>query len=213
MDTEKTVLLRDKDTNKKKIQRRHLITGFTALGLSAGGIGTAVVLTARNSAQGPKSASQSPARDIPKTDTPDIPTELMVPPGHVLLLQAFGKGVQIYALPVSNTTAPTPHAILSKNEDVAENLVAIHYAGPTWEALDGSKVVGQKLTSTPAPDGKSVPWLLLAASSHEGNGLLSQVTYIQRISTKGGIAPANSGNQGEVLAEYSALDLFYTAQS
>src|SRR5262249_60730287 len=48
--------------------------------------------------------------------------------------------------------------------------VGKHYAGPTWEGLDGGKVVGEVKTSMPAPVDKAVPWLLLDAKSHEGSG-------------------------------------------
>lgn len=67
-----------------------------------------------------------------------------------------------------------------------------HYKGPTWEcAGDHSKVVGHKLEEAPAPAADAVPWLLLDASSHEGHGMLSSVTFIQRLSTTGGKAPAD----------------------
>jgi hypothetical protein len=65
--------------------------------------------------------------------------------------------------------------------------VAIHFAGPTWQALDGSLVVGNaaKATDFPAPDQDGVDWLLIPAQSTSGNGLFSKVTYIQRLYTTG----------------------------
>src|SRR5262245_44487683 len=48
--------------------------------------------------------------------------------------------------------------------------VGKHYAGPTWEGLDGGKVVGEVKTSMPAPVDKAVPWLLLDTKSREGSG-------------------------------------------
>jgi Protein of unknown function (DUF3455) len=48
--------------------------------------------------------------------------------------------------------------------------VGKHYAGPTWEGLDGGKVVGKVKMSMPAPVDKAIPWLLLDAKSHEGSG-------------------------------------------
>jgi Protein of unknown function (DUF3455) len=83
--------------------------------------------------------------------------------------------------------------------------------------LDGSSVVGDTtpgiLQSATAPDPDSVPWLRLTAKSHGGNGLFSQVTYIQRLYTDGGKPPAEgcdqADNQTEVLVEYSAQYFFY----
>ena len=192
-------------------RRKFLITTVGALAISAGGLG-AFVLPRLHTYTATKTTPQSDPQKAPDVQNLVIPNNLRVPPGHTLLFQAYGKGVQIYACPVNAATAPTPHAILSRDARDLDHLVAIHYAGPTWEALDGSKVVGEKLVSTPSPDPKSVPWLLLQASSHAGTGLLSQVTFIQRLSTQGGVAPANCSNQ-EVSAEYSALYLFYVAAS
>ena len=46
------------------------------------------------------------------TEPQDIPDNLKVPDGNVLLLQAYGKGVQKYPCPVSATWKATPHAVL-----------------------------------------------------------------------------------------------------
>lgn len=147
------------------------------------------------------------------TEPEDIPDALKVPDGNVLLLRAYGKGVQIYTCPVSDTTKPTPHAILLKGGRDEGDLVAIHYKGPTWEARDGSKVMGEIMASTPAPNKDAVAWLLLKATPQGGGGLFSQVTFIQRLYTDGGKVPAGvcdqALNQAEVLVEYSAQYLFY----
>jgi Protein of unknown function (DUF3455) len=155
------------------------------------------------------------------TEPQDIPDNLKVPPGNVLLLQAFGKGIQKYACSASATgpkfLPPVPHAILLKDDRDEGDLVAIHFGGPTWEALDGSSVVGDTtpgiLQSAPSPDPDGVPWLRITAKSHGGNGLFSRVTYIQRLFTDGGQAPAGGCDQAhensEVLVEYSAQYFFY----
>jgi hypothetical protein len=138
---------------------------------------------------------------------------LKVPNGNTLFLQAYAKGVQIYTCPAGPTTPAKPHAILLKGHRHKGDLVAIHYAGPTWEATDGSKVVGEQVASVPSPDPDSVDWLLLKARSSEGNGQFHHVTYVQRLYTEGGKAPQGACAQGqsEVLAEYSAQYLFYAA--
>jgi hypothetical protein len=93
------------------------------------------------------------------------------------------------------------------------DLVAIHFGGPTWEALDGSSVVGdaQNATHFTAPDPDGVDWLKLPAKSTAGNGLLSDVSFILRLYTAGGKPPVQGCDQDqtEVLVEYSAQYLFY----
>ncbi len=65
------------------------------------------------------------------TEPGDIPDKLKVPPGHVLLLRAYGKGVQIYTCPVTPDAKATPHAILLKGDRDEGDLVAIHFKGPS----------------------------------------------------------------------------------
>ena len=114
---------------------------------------------------------------------------------------------------------PVPHAILLKNDRDERDLVAIHFGGPTWEALDGSSVVGDAANAKhfTAPDPDGVDWLLLPAKSTTGNGLFSKVTFIQRLYTDGGQAPTGSCDQKqdgtEILVEYSAQYLFYVAST
>jgi hypothetical protein len=64
-----------------------------------------------------------------------------------------------------------------------------HYAGPHWEAPDGSKVIGTVKERADAPEYRAIPWLLLATTSDGPEGAFSKVTSIQRIHTTGGVAP------------------------
>ena len=152
------------------------------------------------------------SRVIKSVPIPDI---LKVPAGNVVLLRAYGRGVQKYTCPVSATSKAVPHAILLAGDRDEGDLVAIHFGGPTWEALDGSSVVGDgpnaKHFISPDPDG--VDWLLLPAKSTAGNGLFGKVTFIQRLFTDGGKPPAACSDQAqsEVLVEYSAGYFFYVA--
>ncbi len=104
-----------------------------------------------------------------------------------------------------------PEATLA---DRRSNALGKHYAGPTWEALDGSRVVGEvkarEPSSTPAT---AIPLLLLAAKSNSGTGVLSTVRSIQRLETGGGVEPAEPcttaklGQQARVA--YTAAYYFY----
>lgn len=132
--------------------------------------------------------------------------ELQVPKGNKFAFGAYAEGVQIYRWDGKSWVFVAPEAVLYHNKHV----VAIHYAGPTWESESGSKVVGAVLNRvTPDPD--SIPWLLLEAASNEGPGIFNRVTYIQRVNTEGGKAPAGPGAfVGEVArVPYTADYLFY----
>jgi Protein of unknown function (DUF3455) len=88
-----------------------------------------------------------------------------------------------------------------------------HYGGPTWEANDGSKVVGEVQERADAPRPGAVPWLLLKARSNQGEGTFKGVTYIQRVDTEGGTAPTDGCDAqhsgAEVRVDYKAAYYFY----
>ena len=58
-----------------------------------------------------------------------------------------------------------------------------------------------------------MPWLLLSAKKHLGDGVFSQVTSIQRLETNGGKAPSGGCTQADVGMElrvpYTAVYYFY----
>ena len=137
---------------------------------------------------------------------------------QVLTLTATGRGEQVYrcaaAAPGSGYgwTLIGPKATLSDAHGV---VVGRHYAGPTWEAADGSKVVGQVLAKQASLTG-GIDWLLLKAASASGPGRFATVTYIRRLNTVGGEAPASGcspDTQGRTAAvPYSATYEFYHYQ-
>ena len=92
-------------------------------------------------------------------------------------------------------------------------IVGRHYAGPTWKDNDGSEVTGKAVARVDSPDTDSIPWLLVTANGHSGEGVLSRVTSIQRIHTKGGLPPpadCNASKQNlEVRSSYTADYYFY----
>ena len=67
--------------------------------------------------------------------------------------------------------------------------VGKYYGGPTWEAADGSKITGKQVATSPAAAG-NIPMQLVKTDPAMGAGAMSGVTYIQRLNTKGGVAPA-----------------------
>ena len=87
-----------------------------------------------------------------------------------------------------------------------------HYAGPTWEGLDGGKVVGVAKANTPAPGGNAIPWVLLDIKLSEGTGVFTQAKAVLRVSTVGGVAPAQGCGAAQAGSEnrvpYTATYLF-----
>lgn len=140
---------------------------------------------------------------------PDIPAALK-PPGETLAQQARAVGDQVYTCDGAAWTLVGPDAKLF---DESGKQVGSHFAGPTWEWVDGSRVVGRAVANA-TPDPESIPWLLLTAVDHQGDGVLKNVTSIQRLSTKGGKGP-NGGCDAAHKAEeyrshYTAVYYFYS---
>jgi hypothetical protein len=141
----------------------------------------------------------------------DISPVLTPPEERPLIGKYAAKGVQIYVCTVKGITnewdfkAPEAQLI-----DAQGRLFAKHYAGPTWEASDGSKVVGKVLASEHAPKADAIPWLLLSTQSW-GPGVLSGARFVQRVNTSGGVGPTGScptaGTERHV--DYTADYIFY----
>src|SRR5882762_9566696 len=112
---------------------------------------------------------------------PEAPESLKAPAGEEVILMAHATGKQIVH----------------------------HFAGPAWRHIDGSEVTGKVVAKQDAPKADAIPWLLLSAASHKGDGVLARVTTIQRIRTEGGQPPKAgdcnvSANGKESRSAYSA---------
>ena len=135
----------------------------------------------------------------PAQPSADIPPKLQVPSGEKLILQAHATGWQIYTCGAGTDGKPlwtfkAPDADL---HDEKGAVIGHHAAGPSWKYKDGSEVVGKATAQADAPDTKrmgapSIPWLLVSAIGHSGDGLFASVTYVQRVHTEGGEPPAAS---------------------
>jgi hypothetical protein len=157
---------------------------------------------------GSSSTSATTTSAISRECPPAAPVALAVPPDNELAFSLHATGVQIYnCSPLGKWTFTAPDATLFDGNEVA----GIHYAGPTWESVDGSKVVGSKLAAATV-DATAIPWLLLSAVSHAGPGVMAEVTFIQRLQTSGGLAPSGACTSGAVArVPYSATYYFYQA--
>jgi Protein of unknown function (DUF3455) len=118
-----------------------------------------------------------------------VPAGIEVPAGNKLFLVGHAVGVQIYSCGATGWSFVAPRADLY---DDRGKLLTTHFAGPTWQAKDGSKVVGRRVAGVNV-DPTAIDWLLLAAASTQAGpdgDRLARTTFIQRIDTTGGLPPA-----------------------
>jgi len=146
----------------------------------------------------------------------DLPDQIKVPAGERLVFRAHATGAQIYVCQQgadgkSQWTLKGPEAQLHDRKGA---VVGHHYAGPTWKHNDGSEVTGKASAKVDSPNPNSIPWLLVTATGHSGDGVFARVTSIQRIHTKDGQAPPAAGCDSsklgtEAKSPYTADYYFY----
>ena len=116
-------------------------------------------------------------------------------------IELLGRGVQIYDCAASGAgfawQLKAPDAMLLDGQG---RPVGHHFAGPSWQATDGSLVTGDVVASSSGAAG-AVPWLVLRAKSHAGEGIFATVRYIVRSQTVGGAAPGAGCDAGHAGAE------------
>ena len=126
-----------------------------------------------------------------------VPAAIAVPDGNELYLKAHAVGVQIYSCNGTAWSLSGPRADLY---DRRGKRFGTHFAGPTWQTKDGSKVVAARVNGVNV-DPTAIDWLLLSATSTTP-GRLGKTTYIQRVNTTGGLVPpaadCHAGTAGTV---------------
>lgn len=142
------------------------------------------------------------------------PAVLAPPANQSLAFVLDATGVQQYVC--KTTTTGAAWTLVAPVADLLNNglVIGTHYAGPTWEAHDGSTVVAARAQDATV-NATAIPWLLLSAVGHGGTclGTMSNVTSIQRLATTGGLAPATGCNTNLLGATanvpYTAKYFFY----
>jgi hypothetical protein len=156
------------------------------------------------------SAVQQPAGTSAKSQTQQqvqVPDAIKVPAASKLVGSFEGIGVQIYQCTDNAWTLLQPAAIISDDGKP----IALHSKGPVWiSTIDGSAVVAAPVPNAAVKHNDAVPELLLKATENHGVGQFGSVTYIQRLATKGGLAPNGTcPNGAEQSVAYSATYRFY----
>jgi hypothetical protein len=150
-----------------------------------------------------------------KVSPPSVPGAIQAHPGEEVVLLAHATGSQIYTCQASSDgkfawTLKAPDAEL---KDENGKVIGNHSAGPAWKLKDGSEVTGKAAAHVDSDDPNSIPWLLVSVVDHSGKGLLTNVTSIQRVNTRGGKPPATgcdeSHRDAETKSSYTADYYFY----
>ena len=186
----------------------------------------------------PSPATAQPAA-LRHIDVPVVPADLIVDEGHVAFLEGRAVGTQNYiCLPVPGGykwtfTGPQATLFLSPSGELQQQ-ISTHFLSanpdeggfprPTWQhSNDSSRVWGRVkgfTTDENYVEAGAIPWLLLEtagkADGTTGGSLLSRTTFIQRVNTSGGVAPAGGCTQASqvgtnALVPYSTDYIFYRA--
>ena len=133
--------------------------------------------------------------------------DIQVPAGNKLASHLYATGLQVYRWTGTAWTLARPDAGLFADAAYTGQ-VGTHGAGPTWESASGSIVKGEVEIRCNRPG--TIQWLRLRAVRADGPGIFDRTTYIQRVNTTGGKAPATAGTTGEVRSiPYTAEYFFY----
>jgi hypothetical protein len=140
----------------------------------------------------------------------NIPAPIAAPLNSSLAFTLHARGFQIYTCRPEGWVFTAPEAVLYDRQG---NVMGKHFAGPTWQHNDGSKITAKLAAKADAPDPTAIPWLLLHVTGHSGEGVFSGISSIQRTNTIGGLPPASpcpdADRDKEFKSPYSADYYFY----
>ena len=131
-------------------------------------------------------------------------------PGETVVATLHAEGAQVYECKAGNDgklawAFREPIATLVLDGKT----VGRHYAGPSWEYIDGSAVVGKAVGNAPGKSASDIPWLKLEVTAHRGSGALAGVTTVQRINTAGGVHAGACDKAGALHSAPYAADYVF----
>jgi hypothetical protein len=146
-----------------------------------------------------------------------LPQAVQVPAGHKVAMETVGVGEITYECrPKAAAAAEFEWVFVgpdAKLLDRSGKQVGRYFGPPaTWENMDGSKVTATQVAVAPAGGG-SIPYQLVKANPAVGTGAMTGTSFIQRVSTQGGVAPsqpcsaATAGSKQ--IVKYQADYIFY----
>lgn len=123
-----------------------------------------------------------------------LPDPVKVPAGHRVALETVGVGEITYECRAkANPAGAFEWVFVGPKADLnsrAGQKLGTYFGPPaTWAASDGSAVTGTQVAVAPTSAG-SIPLQLVKANPATGMGAMNGTAYIQRVATRGGVAPA-----------------------
>jgi len=157
-------------------------------------------------------AAAASARPTPQTAPGDVLDPRTYAPDSRLYLVLHASGVQKYTCQANGTWLFTdPEATLYKmtggQKPVGRHFLNFSTGRPVWQFNGGSSVEAARTQSASGGSG-NIAWLLLQAVA-TSPGRLGQTTWIQRLNTSGGIAPAGTCTPGDTTAVPYSADYFF----
>lgn len=149
----------------------------------------------------------------------NLPAAVQVPAGHKVAMETVGVGQITYECRAKKDMAGQHEWVFvgpdAKLQTRSGSVIGRYWGPPaTWENNDGSKVTATQVAVAPAGTG-DIPLQLVKANPATGMGAMQGVSYIQRVNTRGGVAPAmacNAGNLGsKQIVQYQADYIFWKA--
>jgi hypothetical protein len=152
------------------------------------------------------------ARPTPQTSPGELLDPRTYDPAARLFLVVHATGVQKYTCQSNGTWLFTdPEATLFKTtgtpKAIGSHFLNFATGRPVWMLKDGSSVEAARTQSASAGTG-NIPLLLLQAVSTTGDRL-GQTTWVQRLNTVGGVAPAGTCTPGDHAAVPYSADYFF----
>jgi hypothetical protein len=148
-----------------------------------------------------------------------MPASVQVPAGNKVVLETVGVGTITYECRAKKDMAGQFEWVFvgpeAKLLDRAGKQIGRYFGPPaTWQSNDGSKLTGAQVAVSPASAG-SIPLQLVKANPAMGAGAMQGVTFIQRVATKGGVAPAAACDAASMgakqIVNYQADYIFWKA--
>jgi Protein of unknown function (DUF3455) len=177
-------------------------------------LGTTIVL-----ALGACSAQGSKPVGMMVVDPHKVAEAVRVPAGNKVAFETVGAGQITYECRTKAAMADQfEWAFVGPDAPLVDRTgkPAGKYFGPpaTWQSNDGSRITGAQLAVSPA-GAENIPLQLVKANPASGAGAMQGVTYIQRLATKGGVAPSavcNATARGQrMIVNYQADYIFWKA--
>jgi len=174
---------------------------------------------------------------------PQKTARITPPSGHRPLFLAVGKGMLEYEARRGPGASSPQWVLVGVSGDLQDDsgvmphmayhglgeVLATATEGLAWKTHEGrlirwsaegsvdapqTSVSEETAAKTPSERRNNAPWMLFRSSPSDGGGLLSLVTYVQRLGTVGGAPPATLAQYGgHVQVPYFARYAFYVAES